>query len=113
MTLGLEAAKQVVLLGRNNFFPNYNIDLPYRQSSILNEDDLTPQFGFVGEQYETKRVLLLGINPGNGRLNDRQTHEDERMMPVLQRFSHNPTEENFICASQAYMAECQKRPMWK
>ena len=85
MALGFEAAKQAVLLGRGAFFPNHGNDLPHRQSSILNEYDLIPQFVFLGRQYESKCVLLLGINPGNGP-DDRRTREDERMMPMLKSF---------------------------
>jgi hypothetical protein len=111
--LGFQAAKQVSLLGRDAFFPVQQKDLPIRQSSTLNEDDLTPQFGFTGPRFESKRVLLLGINPGNGPRNDVRTSEDERMMPALRNFSRNPTEENYTDASCAYMAECQRWPLWK
>ena len=109
--LGYATAKRIVDLGRAAFFPTMDADLPLGRSQALQQDDLVPQFGYVGTQYLEARVLLLGINPGNGP-NDR-TLRDARMMPALTLFNDDPTEAHFAAASDAYKAECQKFAMWK
>ena len=109
--LGFLTAKRVAELGRAAFFPTPDADLPVGRSPELQEDDRTPQFGFVGATFSDKRILLLGINPGNGP--NERTLGDARMMPALVQFAKEPIEENFARASDAYMAECRGWPMWK
>ncbi len=111
--LGFLSAKHVVQLGREAFFPPSEPDLPLGRSSILQADDKVPQFGFTGKAYEARRVLLLGINPGNGPDNRMQTAGDARMMPAHHRFAQSPTDLNFVAATLAYKLECQGWPMWK
>jgi hypothetical protein len=111
--LGFAAAKRVVELGRHAFFPEQKPDLPFGRSALLQGDDLAPQFVYVGAQYSSTRILLIGINPGNGPRNDIRTPDDARMMPAILRFAQNPTEQNFVEASRAYMSECQRWPVWK
>jgi hypothetical protein len=111
--LGFRTAKRVVQLGRGAFFQDPETDLPNGRSVILRADDLTPQFGFVGSRFAEARVLLLGINPGNGPRNDIRTPNDARMMPSIRQFAEDPTEKNFVDASNAYQAECKHWPIWK
>ncbi|MGH8457599.1 MAG: hypothetical protein ACRETE_11470, partial [Stenotrophobium sp.] len=79
---------------------------------LLAADDRTPQFGYVGAEYLRTRVLLLGINPGNGKETETRSPTDARMMPALIHFAQNPTQENFTKAQQAYKAECQTWHIW-
>ena len=109
---GFLASKHVVEIGRSALFPDHDNDLPLGRSAVLRHDDLTPQFGFVGTKYSSTRIVLLGINPGNGRKNA-QTPADKRMMPALRRFAQNPTEFNYAEATRAYSNECQTWPVWK
>ena len=106
-------ARKVVELGREAFFPKVDPDLPSGRSPILQKDDLAPQFGFVGSEYSTFRILLLGINPGNGGNNTNRNQEDSRMMPSILQFAQFPTEENFARAEEAYRNECEKWQVWK
>jgi len=110
--LGFSTAKAILSLGRSSFFLE-NDDLPQGRSELLQRDDLIPSFGFVGSNYDQTRVLLLGINPGNGPRDDRRTPGDERMMPALHAFAELPTIENFKSATEAYKAECWHWPIWK
>lgn len=100
-------------MGRSAFFPDHEFDVPLGRSALLRRDDLTPQFGYVGAQYSSTNVLLLGINPGNGPRNDFRTPADERMMPAILRFAQNPTESTYAQATLAYMNECRSWPVWK
>ena len=111
--LGFVAARRVVELGRRAFFSVQDPDLPLGRSALLQGDDLLPQFGYVGTRYSSARILLLGINPGNGKSNEFRTPEDARMMPAILRFAQSPTEENFAAAARAYMRECQRWPVWR
>ena len=111
--LGYKSAKKVIELGRGAFFDYSEADLPRGRSDQLQIDDHTPQFGFVGSRYTDTRILLLGINPGNGRRNDRRTPGDSRMMPAIIAFAREPTEANFEKASKAYKAECQQWRTWR
>jgi hypothetical protein len=110
--LGFKAARGALEKGRCAFFGSLNCDLPIGRSETLRKDDQIPQFRYVGLDYASKRVLLLGINPGNGNRNDARTHEDVRMMPALRHFAENPTEENYVNAMQAYKNECQNFRVW-
>ena len=110
--LGFAAAKRVVALGRSAFFPDDEPDFPIGRSTIVHGDDLAPQFGYVGRLYSTTRVLLLGINPGNGPDHNRSPG-DARLMPAILRFAQFPNENNYVLATRAYMTECQKWSVWK
>jgi hypothetical protein len=110
--LGFESARRVIQLGRAGFFPLEKPDLPVGRSATISADDQIPQFGYVGRGYSTTRIILLGINPGNGH-NQMRSQADARMMPALYRFAENPTEANYAQATQAYLAECQTWPVWK
>jgi hypothetical protein len=111
--LGYLTALNVVKLGRAAFFGDMDADLPPNRSPLLRKDDLTPQFGYVGRGYTTTRVLLLGINPGNGRETINRSVTDERMMPALIKFAQHPSPENFKAAQQAYQAECSSWHIWR
>lgn len=111
--LGYASALKVLAIGRGAFFDNAATDLPLGRSPLLQLDDQTPQFGFVGSRYRDTGVLLIGINPGNGPSNEFRTTGDQVMMPVLAEFAAAPTADSFARASAAYMQECIKWPVWK
>lgn len=113
--LGFQTAAHVVRLGRSAFFGDSKADLPIGRTSVLEADDLVPQFGFVGPKYEDLRVLVIGINPAaGGTRTGARTPADERMMPALHRFAEEPTERHFESASAAYERECRSWPrIWK
>lgn len=71
--LGYASALKVLAIGRGAFFDNAATDLPLGRSPLLQLDDQTPQFGFVGSRYRDTGVLLIGINPGNGPSNEFRT----------------------------------------
>jgi len=110
--LGYESAKAVVNAGRQAFFGSAKADLPSGRSPVLQKDDLAPQFGYVGSRYSNARVLILGINPGNGPRDDVRTPEDEMMMPALHRFAAKPSPQNFEAATKAYEIQCQRWHVW-
>lgn len=110
--LGYSTARHALSLGRAAFFGGSEADLPPSSSAVIRGDDLTPQFGYVGVRYEETRVLLFGINPGNGR-RDFRSPADERMMPKLVRFRDDPSGESFRCASAAFAEACQTWPVWR
>jgi hypothetical protein len=95
MPLGYCTARSVLSLGRAAFFGNAFTDIPSNRSPLLQQDDLTPQFGYVGQRYARKRVLLLGINPGNGSNNLNRSAADARMMPILAHFAQEAAAEVF------------------
>lgn len=109
--LGYLAARRVVELGRAAFFDEYRQDVPVADTAGISADDRLPQFGFVGDRYLERRVLFLGINPGNGPRGQRNSG-DARTMPTLEAFAANPTPENFRVAQQAYRAVCEQWRMW-
>jgi len=111
--LGYRTACSVLTAGRAAFFGDGDADLPINRSALLRQDDLTPQFGFVGRAYTSTRVLLLGINPGNGRETITRSATDERMMPTLIRFAQDPSPANFTVAQGAYQAECATWHIWR
>jgi hypothetical protein len=113
LPLGYQTALNALKLGRAAFFGGMDADLPPNRSALLRKDDLTPQFGYVGHGYASTRVLLLGINPGNGRETINRTVTDARMMPTLIKFAEDPTPENFKAAQQAYQAECSSWHIWR
>jgi hypothetical protein len=111
--LGFRTATSVLEAGRSAFFGGADVDLPTDRSALLRRDDLTPQFGYVGSRYRETRLLLLGINPGNGKQTEVRSATDERMMPALIRFASNPTSANFADAQAAYRAECETWHVWR
>jgi hypothetical protein len=113
LPLGYQTALSVLKVGRAAFFGAVDADLPPNRSTLLRKDDLTPQFGYVGHGYPSTRVLLLGINPGNGRETINRTVTDERMMPPLIKFAEDPSPESFKAALQAYQAECSSWHIWR
>lgn len=102
VNMGFDAARRVVQAGRGAFFPTPDADLPVRQSLVLRQDDQIPQLGFVGANYPACRILLLGINPGNGGNNQKRIPADDKMMPAMYAFAREPTEQNFMASSCAY-----------
>ena len=111
--LGYNTACNALALGRAAFFGGVDVDLPENRSPLLRRDDLTPQFGYVGARYAETRVLLLGINPGNGKQSELRSVTDERMMPALVRFAEAPSPGNFTDAQRAYKAECETWHVWQ
>jgi hypothetical protein len=109
--LGFEAARHVVDLDRAAFFASPDDDLPSAESAQVASDDLLPQFGFVGNRYARLRVLLLGINPGNGPRSERSTG-DKVIMPALSAFVANPIPKTFLVAQRAYREVCQGWAVW-
>jgi hypothetical protein len=105
--LGYLAAKHAVEAGRAAFFDTETFDLPKRRS----QDDLVPQFGFVGSQYPACRVLLLGINPGNDK-NEEPSAKDKVLISASRSFAEHPTLESFLKAQSAYRATCQSWSVW-
>lgn len=113
MPLGYHTARSVLSLDRAAFLGNALADIPSNRSPLLQQDDLTPQFGYVGQRYARKRVLLLGINPNNGPDNLNRSAADARMMPSLIRFAQDPSPEHFLQAQRAYEAESKTWPIWR
>ena len=109
--LGYAAARRTVELGRAAFFSSSTEDLPIAGSEQIAFDDLLPQFGYVGARYEKCRILLLGINPGNGPRNERSAG-DISAMPALHKFSAERTPEAFREAQTAYRAVCEGWAIW-
>lgn len=113
LPLGYRTARSVIELGRAAFFGTAEADLPESRSPLLQADDRKPQFGFVGSNYPSVRVLLFGINPGNGPATGTRTAADARMMPALAEFAADPTPERFVAAQRAYRTECVTWPVWR
>jgi hypothetical protein len=111
---GYKSASRAIQLGRAAFFGSATADLPQRQSEELRRDDLIPQFGYVGNDYAGVRVLLLGINPGNGPKGAvSRSPTDARMMPTISAFAANTTKDNFLLAQAAQKIECQTWHVWR
>ncbi len=110
--LGYASALKVLTVGRGGFFDNAAADLPLGRSPLLQLDDQTPQFGYVGSHYRDTGVLLIGINPGNGPNNEFRTSGDQVMIPALAEFCAAPSPESFSRASAAYMQDCVRWPVW-
>lgn len=109
--LGFATAVNTLEIGRVGFLGGENSDLPTGRSAQIAQDDLIPQFGYVGKDYALSRVLLLGINPGNGPSHKR-TPGDELMMESLAGFASEPSPESFRAAHAAYRAACESWPIW-
>jgi len=112
LPLGYKAAKQAVALGRAAFLGSATTDLPQNRSALIASDDFIPQFGYVGAQFAQSRVLLLGINPGNGKDLVR-SRQDKSMMPALHRFAADLSAESFVEAQKAYKTVCQSWSVWQ
>jgi len=65
---GYQTARSVLVLGRGAFFGDPSADLPANRSPLLQQDDLVPQFGYIGRLYASTRVLLLGIQAASVRV---------------------------------------------
>jgi hypothetical protein len=109
--LGYRTARSA--LDRAAFFRDALTDLPSNRSSLLQLDDLIPQFGYVGQRYKEGGVLLVGLNPGNGSGNVNRNAWDARMMPILARFAQDPSPEHFLQAQHAYRRECTTWRIWR
>jgi len=109
--LGYRSARQVLDLGRAAFFAHPAEDLPAAVSPQVAADDLLPQFGYVGASYQARRILLLGINPGNGPRSERSVG-DRTAMPALERFVVEKTPESFSAAQVAYRSVCEGWAVW-
>lgn len=109
--LGFHAARRVIELGRSAFFEARRLDAPKAETPQIAADDQLPQFGFVGPRFSERRVLFLGINPGNGPRSVRNAG-DERTMPTLEAFAANPTPETFQRTQNAYREVCEQWRMW-
>lgn len=110
--LGYNSAVGALEAGRAAFVGSAYADLPTRRAPQIASDDLVPQFGFVGDRYSASRVLLLGINPGNGD-NQKRNAADDIQMPPLADFARTRTVEAFKAAQNAYRQVCQAWPMWR
>lgn len=110
--VGFDLMQRLATLKREDFFGSPTADLPGRKATFPAGDDLVPQFGFVGRNYETKRILLLAAVPGNGR-NDRREPGDETMIPSLRAFHQHPTPETCRAATDAHMKACPTFLFWK
>ena len=110
--LGYSTAKRVLELGRGEFFGTHSTDLPQRRSAEVSADDLLPQFGYVGDGYIATRVLILGINPGNGS-DVTRSDSDKFQMLALGKFVRDRTPESFLEAQRAYRQVCQSWPIWR
>ncbi len=97
-----QVAKALLIAGRGHLFESPTKDIPHASSDIIAKDDLIPQFGFVGSTYDVRRVLVLGINPGNGPRASRSA-ADAKMMPALHAFVSSPEETTYAVAMQAQM----------
>ena len=102
---------QTVELGRPAFFSHATEDIPIAKSEQIAADDLLPQFGYVGSRYESRRVLLIGINPGNGH-REKRSSGDRTAMPALLEFVMQRTPASFHAAQQAYREVCQGWAVW-
>ena len=109
--IGYRVACRTVELGRAAFFSGRDVDIPDAKSPQIHSDDRLPQFGYVGSNYSAKRILFLGINPGNGPRASRNAG-DEVQMPMLERFVAEPTVGNFQRAQNAYREACQNWFIW-
>jgi hypothetical protein len=109
--LGFVAAKGAVEAGRSAFFGSASFDLPPNRSSDVAANDWIPQFGFTGKRFESTRILLLGINPGNGS-GQVASASDQAMLPHLRTFAESPSADNFLRAQAAYFEACESWSIW-
>jgi hypothetical protein len=109
--LGYSAAVQALAVGRAGFYGPGERGLPKKKDDTVRADDLVPQFGFVGARYRTRRVLLMGIHPGEGP--EVRSVGDERMIPRLQAFAEAPSVDSYAAACEAHRQECTDWSIWK
>jgi hypothetical protein len=112
VTPGFEAALRVIDAGRAAFFGSSDADLPVAYTPEVERDDRLPQFGFVGQQYNKSRLLIIAINPGNGP-RDKRDRGDETSLPALERFVQDRTHASFAFALQAYREVCPGWSIWR
>jgi hypothetical protein len=112
LPLGYSAAHAAVKARRASFFGSEDADLPQDRAPEVALDDRIPQFGFIGRNYLKRRVLLVGINPGNGKATHRSA-QDAAMIPAHATFFSAPNPENFLAAQAAYKAQCQTWAVWR
>jgi len=108
-TAAFRVAQRALAGGRELFFAPPDADIPAASSETIRADHLVPQFGFVGRSYLHGGVLVLGINPGNGKPNVR-SEDDAKMMPRLHAFKNNPNEETYLNAMEA---QFEVYPRWQ
>lgn len=97
---GYRAARNVIEIGYAAMFEGCKDLIPGASDLAPEEDNRTPQFGFVGPRYAEMRVLVLGVNPGvvkRGTVKER----DQRSLEALRRFRDEPTPSNFPAAQAA------------
>ncbi|HEY5347226.1 MAG TPA: hypothetical protein VIJ72_03465 [Rhizomicrobium sp.] len=103
-----EIASSVVKAGRELLFEGANIDLPPNRSETIANDDRIPQVGFIGDNYDERRILVVGINPGNGPSNFRSPSDAAMFLP-LYRFVETPSHETY---AEAMAAQMTAFPSW-
>jgi hypothetical protein len=96
--------KQLSLVrnGREFLFESPSADLPPSNSETIANDDRIPQIGFIGDNYNARRILIVGINPGNGP-RDSRSPSDAVMFPALYKFIEAPNHETYAGAMAAQM----------
>lgn len=100
LPLGYRAARNVIEIGYEAMFEGCKGLIPDASDLASEDDNRTPQFGFVGPRYAEMRVLVLGVNPGvvkRGTVKER----DQRSLEALRRFRDEPTPSNFSAAKAA------------
>lgn len=100
LPLGYRAAREVVSIGYEAMFKGYEKLIPHASDLASDEDNRTPQFGFVGPRYAETRVLVLGLNPGLVK-RDKVGKRDQWSLEALRRFRDEPTPSNFLAAQAA------------
>ena len=110
--LGYKSALRAVEGGRAKFFGGADVDVPVSHSAEIAFDDLTPQFGYVGTDYQLSRVLILGINPGNGP-RSRRDAGDAISLPAFRQFAADLSPQSFQRAQSAYRQVCHGWPIWR
>jgi hypothetical protein len=103
-----EIVKRILPGGRALFFESADTLLPKTDDENVKLDDRTPQFGFVGDAYETGGVLIVGINPGIGP-RSQQLDSDRIMMEALRSLQGNPSA---LTYKQAMAAQMKALPEW-
>ena len=103
-----DVAKSITIAGRELLFEDADIGLPPKRSEEVASDDRIPQLGFIGDNYDGQRILVVGINPGNGP-SDSRSARDAAMFPALYEFVEAPSHETYAKAMSAQMAAF---PLW-
>jgi hypothetical protein len=103
-----EVTHSLVCQGRELLFETPFADLPPDRSQTIANDNRIPQIGFVGDNYDKRRILVIGINPGNGP-GDFRSPSDAVMFPALYKFFEMPNHETYAAAMAAQM---EAFPSW-